>query len=102
MYRIVNTETGQDVGKTDKPWFIQKHSNGCFVHTDETKAQGIAYRGTPYNLLDREGVGAENTVMLIECDAGDDQSQMEAVLSDHSKAIDDLLVMTLMGGDSNE
>jgi len=99
MYRIVNTETGQTVGKTDSPRFIQKHSNGCYVQTDETNAQGIAYRGTPYNLLDRKGVGAEQTVMLIECDGGDDQSQMEATLSDHSKALDDLLVMTLMGGE---
>lgn len=99
MYRIVNTTTGQDVGKTDKPHFIVKHSNGCYVHTDEENAQGVAYRGTPYNLLDREGVGAEETVMLIECDAGDDQTQIEATLNDHSKVLDDLMVMSLMGGD---
>lgn len=99
MYRIVNTTTGQDVGKTDNPRFILKHSNGCYNQTDEENAQGIAYRGTPYNLLDREGVGAEETVMLIECDAGDDQTQIEAALNEHSKVLDDLMVMSLMGGD---
>jgi hypothetical protein len=78
MYRIINTSGGAEIGKAEKPRFIRKSSAGCYVEATEETAQGIAYKGTPYNLHDRDGVGADDTVMLIECDAGEVASAVEA------------------------
>ena len=50
MYKII-TNTGE-IHLTEKPNFIRKHENGCFVLTDEATADGIAYSGTPYLFAD--------------------------------------------------
>lgn len=50
MYKII-THTGE-THLTEKPNFIRKHENGCFVLTDEAAAEGVAYNGTPYLFAD--------------------------------------------------
>lgn len=50
MYRI-NTPDGQSF-LTEKPNYIRKHSNNCFILTDAARAQGVAYHGTPYMFAD--------------------------------------------------
>ena len=50
MYKII-THTGE-THLTEKPNFIRKHKNGCFVLTDEATAEGVAYNGTPYLFAD--------------------------------------------------
>ena len=50
MYKII-TNTGE-THLTEKPNFIRKHKNGCFVLTDEATAEGVAYNGTPYLFVD--------------------------------------------------
>lgn len=50
MYKII-TNTGE-THLTEKPTFIRKHENGCFVLTDEAMAEGVAYHGTPYLYAD--------------------------------------------------
>ena len=50
MYKII-TNTGE-THLTEKPNFIRKHKNGCFVLTDEATAEGVAYSGTPYLFAD--------------------------------------------------
>ena len=61
MYKII-THTGE-THLTEKPNFIRKHENGCFVLTDEATAEGVAYHGTPYLFKD----GA----MCCEVDGGE-------------------------------
>ena len=61
MYKII-TYTGE-THLTEKPNFIRKHENGCFVLTDEATAEGVAYHGTPYLFSD----GAQ----VCEVDAGE-------------------------------
>ena len=50
MYKII-TNTGE-THLTERPNFIRKHENGCFVLTDEAAAEGVAYNGTPYLFAD--------------------------------------------------
>ena len=50
MYKII-TNTGETY-LTEKPNFIRKHENGCFVLTDEAMADGVAYNGRPYLFAD--------------------------------------------------
>ena len=50
MYKII-THTGE-THLTEKPNFIRKHENGCFVLTDKDHAEGVAYQGTPYLFAD--------------------------------------------------
>ena len=71
MYRIINSDGGAVIGCTEKPRFIIRKSTGCFIQTDEANAQGVAFRGVPYNLLGREGVGAETSAILVEFDGGE-------------------------------
>lgn len=62
MYKII-THTGE-THLTEKPNFIRKHENGCFVLTDEATAEGVAYSGTPYlfkdgNIVTEVDIGAD-------------------------------------------
>ena len=68
MYKII-THTGETY-LTEKPTFIRKHENGCFVLTDEATAEGVAYHGTPYLFADGAQVhevdGGELTQESVE------------------------------------
>lgn len=98
MYKIINTKDGSTVGSTEAPLFIKKKaSTGCYIQTLETKAQGIAYLGTAYNLQGREPLGADETVMLIEVDAGAEADKTAATLAENSAAIDNIIISMLEG-----
>ena len=75
MYKII-THTGETY-LTEKPNFIRKHKNGCFVLTDEATSEGVAYHGTPYLFKD----GA----MCCEVDGGnvieETQGYLDALLT---------------------
>ncbi len=62
VYKII-TNTGE-THLTEKPNYIRKHENGCFVLTDEATAEGVAYNGTPYLFA--------NGTVCYEVDAGAD------------------------------
>ena len=68
MYKI-HTPSGETF-LTDKPNFIRVHANGVtFILTDQARAEGVAYHGTPY--LWKDGaicyeVDAGETYMSIE------------------------------------
>ena len=93
MFKVINTKTGAEIGVTEKPHFIKKSSTGCFIKATEKKAQGVAYKSKPYNLQGRAGVGAEDTVILIEYDGGD----IATALSEQSAVIDSLIISSLEG-----
>ena len=68
MYKII-THTSETY-LTEKPNFIRKHENGCFVLTDVNHAEGVAYHGTPYLFSDGAQVhevdGGELTQESVE------------------------------------
>lgn len=77
MYEIVNFETGESVGITERPTYIRLASNGCYVMCSEKdmtnpnkKPQGVAYASTPYNLYGAESMGDLPTVIVREIDVG--------------------------------
>ena len=70
MYKII-THTGETY-LTEKPNFIRKHENGCFVLTDEETAEGVAYNGTPYLFADG--------VQVHEVDAGELTTETQSLL----------------------
>ena len=97
MYKLINTNGGAEIGSTEKPRYIRKKSTGCYVQTSEAEAQGVAFKGAAYNIQGREGVGAEETVMLIEFDGGDAVSEVGAAVEANSAAIDELTIAILEG-----
>ncbi len=98
MYKIVNVEDGSTVGSTEKPYFIKKkESTGCYIATDEKSAQGVAYQSTAYNIQGKDGVGAKETVILIEYDAGTESDKNSAAIAENSAAIDNLIIAMLEG-----
>ena len=70
MYKII-TNTGE-THLTEKPTFIRKHENGCFVLTDEAMAEGVAYNSTPYLFADR--------TQVYEVDAGELTTETQSLL----------------------
>ena len=70
MYKII-THTGE-THLTEKPNFIRKHENGCFVLTDEATAEGVAYNGTPYLFADG--------TQVYEVDAGELTTETQSLL----------------------
>ena len=98
MFKIINTKDGSTIGSTEKLQFIKKkNSTGCYVQTDEENAQGVAYLGTAYNIQGKDGVGADDTVILIEYDAGTEADKNSAAIAENSAAIDNLIVTMLEG-----
>ena len=70
MYKII-TNTGE-AHLTEKPTFIRKHENGCFVLTDVNHAEGVAHHGTPYLFADG--------VQVHEVDAGELTTETQSLL----------------------
>ena len=70
MYKII-TNTGETY-LTEKPNFIRKHENGCFILTDEETAEGVAYSGTPYLFADG--------TQVYEVDAGELTTETQSLL----------------------
>lgn len=64
MYKII-THTGETY-LTEKPNFIRKHKNGCFVLTDEATAEGVAYNGTPYIFAEGNAVHEFDAADLVK------------------------------------
>ena len=75
---------------TEKPRFIKRTSAGIYVETNAEAAEGVAYKGTAYNLQDRAGVGAPETVLLIEFDAGDIGVDAKKAATENAEAIAEL------------
>lgn len=65
MYKI--TINAGETYITEKPNFIRKHENGCFVPTDKDHAEGVAHQGTPYLFADG--------VLCFEFDSGKNLSE---------------------------
>ena len=98
MYKIINTKDGSVIGRTETPLFIKKKpSTGCYIQAKEDTAQGIAYLGTAYNLQGREPLGATDTVILVEFDAGTEADKTAATLAENSAAIDNIIICMLEG-----
>ena len=70
MYKII-TNTGE-THLTEKPNFIRKHENGCFVLTDEAMAEGVAYNSAPYLFADG--------TQVYEVDAGELTTETQSLL----------------------
>ena len=64
MYKII-ANTGE-THLTEKPNFIRKHKNGCFVLTDEATAEGVAYNGTPYIFAEGNAVHEFDAADLVK------------------------------------
>ena len=61
MYRIT-TPSGESI-LTEKVNYIRVHKSGVYLLTDASRAEGVAYHGTPYLFSD----GAQ----VCEVDAGE-------------------------------
>lgn len=69
MFRIININ-GAVLGNTDTVNYIRVAKNGCFVPTNKKNAIGVAYKGTPYNLLGFQNIEGADTVIVVDVDSG--------------------------------
>ena len=77
MYKI-STHTGE-THLTEKPNFIRKHENGCFVLTNEATAEGVAYNGTPYLFSDGTVCSSFDSGILLS--TGTDATVLDVIES---------------------
>ncbi len=81
MHKIINQTTGKTLGYVDKPRYIFLAPSGSYVQCEKEKAQGVAYKSTPYNLFGREPLNAKfDTVLVRETDSGEIISQQENLI----------------------
>lgn len=69
MYKITRNG-GASIGMTERPTYITKAPNGCFILCPDDEAMGIAFEGQVYHLLGRDALEDVETVMLEEVDGG--------------------------------
>lgn len=67
MYKIT-TPSGETF-LTEKVTYVRQHKSGVFLITDQSRAEGVAYHGTPY--LWKDGA------MCHEVDAGETYMSIE-------------------------
>ena len=92
MYKII-THTGETY-LTEKPNFIRKHENGCFVLTDEAMAEGVAYHGTPYIFAEGNAVHEFEAADLVK-ETEEENKNLKAqiaALSDQNDFQEELIV----------
>ena len=80
MYKII-ANTGETF-LTEKPNFIRKHKNGCFVLTDEATAEGVAYNGTPYLFSDGSVCFEVDTFDVISQEDAKNREAVEQSITD--------------------
>ena len=92
MYKII-THTGETY-LTEKPNFIRKHENGCFVLTDEAMAEGVAYNGTPYLFTEGNAVHEFDTADFVKETEKENKNMKAqiAALSDQNDFQEELIV----------
>lgn len=97
MYRIMDHETGAVLDMTEKPNYINRAENGCFVLCSREEATGLAWEGKPYALFGKELEGAAGTVLLSEADGGREIRALETAAEDtDAMMVDQELRLTLM------
>ena len=92
MYKII-TNTGETY-PAQQPNFIRKHKNGCFVLTDETTAEGVAYSGIPYIFAEGNAVHEFDAVDLVK-ETEEENKNLKAqiaALSDQNDFQEELIV----------
>lgn len=70
MYRIINIDTGVNLGVDDKVIYIKFGESGDFTPTTENEAIGVALNGVPYNLIGHSEIKGADTVVVSEIDVG--------------------------------
>ena len=70
MYRIT-TPTGETI-LTEKVNYIRVHKSGVYLLTDASRAEGVAYHGTPYLYADG--------TQVHEVDAGELTTETQSLL----------------------
>lgn len=80
MYKI--TFPNGTTAVTEKPNFIRNHSNNCFVLCPREKAEGVAFRGSPFLFSDG--------TQVHEIDAGN--------LVDNQQTAIDGIIKTILEG----
>ena len=94
MYRIININ-GTELGNTDTVNYIRIGKSGCFVPTNKKNAIGVAYKGTPYNLMGSDVIENAETVIIVEIDSGttiDNLSQSVGENSEHLAEADEMAI----------
>lgn len=106
MFVVTDAGTHEVIGITSNPNYITQSDNGSFVLVDKRAARGVAFEGSPYNLLGEKPMDrAVGTVYLVEKDEGDAifqssqaQADSDALSVDHELRI----TMLEMGVNTDE
>lgn len=97
MYRIINRETGKVLSVTEKPTYITKGDDGCFVLCPEKKAVGVVCGGVAYTLFGKELDGTAGTTLVTEMDGGMEIRALETAAADmDAMAVDQELRLTML------
>lgn len=95
MFKII--KDGVTLGMADKLNYIRYHKNGCFILCDKDEAEGIAYNGVPYHLINAsqligvsEDVTVEEVEAAVEIQKVNDTNSISFVTLAEAGSIDDV------------
>lgn len=95
MFKII--KDGVTLGMADKLNYIRYHENGCFILCDKDEAEGIAYNGVPYHLINAsqligvsEDVTVEEVEAAVEIQKVNDTNSISFVTLAEAGSIDDV------------
>lgn len=80
MCRIIKTD-GTELGITESVRYIKIGTYGDFVVATEEEAIGVAYKGTPYNLIGHSEIENADTVVVSVIDGGDEVGSMSNTIN---------------------
>lgn len=89
MYRITNTNTGEDIGFVDNVRYI-KDKNGVYIATTEEQATGVSYKSKAYSLAGTDGIDGLDVVVITEV-------AVSGVMTQTKQLADELLLSILKG-----
>ena len=85
MYQII--KDGTPLALVERPNYIYKHTNGCYVLCSESEATGVAVDGAAYHLVGKAEMEGLDSVVMVETDGGKElttaQSESDEGYVDH-------------------
>lgn len=90
MYRIINVNTGDEIGVMDAVNYIKVGQSGDFSPAMEEDAIGVAVDSIPYNLFGHDEIEDADTVIVSEFDGG-------SYIAGQRRVIDGLIITMLEG-----
>ncbi len=91
MYKLVNTNTGEDIGVVDEVTYMKKNDNyDVYSPTTEAKAIAIAYKGVLYNLVGYSEIPDADTAVIVKVSTEDEFIKTSVLATSYDEGVNSI------------